>query len=177
VRADAAGDGNAIRGELPTGKASGLTLRVSVSTIRALVIKQIMIAIKLRPVGKKKQISYRVAVMEKKSKLVGKFIEDLGWYNPHTNKFGINAQRATHWIGVGAQPTDTVHNILVDAKIVVGAKIAVHKKSKHPAEPAVVAQESQSAVAEESAPESAVIAPESEVLAEPVIETSEPAAE
>lgn len=94
-----------------------------------------MIAIKLRPVGKKKQISYRVAVMEKKSKLVGKFIEDLGWYNPHTDKFGINIARATYWIGVGAQPTDTVHNILVDAKVVQGSKIALQKKSKHPQEP------------------------------------------
>jgi small subunit ribosomal protein S16 len=94
-----------------------------------------MIAIKLRPVGKKKQISYRVVVMEKKSKLVGKPIEDIGWYNPHTDTFGITAARAAYWIGVGAQPTDTVHNILVDAKIIHEPKIALQKKSKHVAEP------------------------------------------
>ena len=107
-----------------------------------------MIAIKLRPVGKKKQISYRVAVMEKKSKLVGKFIEDLGWYNPHTDKFGINTARATYWVGVGAQPTATVHNILVDAKVVKGAKIALQKKSKHPQEPVAAVQEQPAAVSQ-----------------------------
>ena len=89
-----------------------------------------MIAIKLRPVGKKGQISYRIAVMEKKSKLKGKFIEDLGWYNPHTNKFSLVLDRAKYWVSVGAQPTETVHNIFVDAKIVEGGKIAVEKKSK-----------------------------------------------
>jgi len=94
-----------------------------------------MIAIKLRPVGKKKQISYRVAVMEKKSKLKGKFIEDLGWYNPHTDKFSVRADRATHWISVGAQPTDTVHNILVDAKILKEQKISLRKKSKKAPQP------------------------------------------
>lgn len=99
-----------------------------------------MIAIKLRPVGKKKQISYRVAVMEKKSKLVGKFIEDLGWYNPHTDKFGINIARATYWVGVGAQPTATVRNILIDAKVMTGPKIALQKKSKHPQGPAATAE-------------------------------------
>lgn len=89
-----------------------------------------MIAIKLRPVGKKKQISYRVVVMEKKSKLKGKFIEDLGWYNPHTNKFLVRADRVEFWIKNGAQPTDTVHNILVKGKIQEGKKIPKHKVVK-----------------------------------------------
>lgn len=89
-----------------------------------------MLAIKLRPVGKKKQISYRVVVMEKKSKLVGKFIEDLGWYNPHTNLFSLKNERVEHWIKSGAQPTDSIHNILVKAKLQEGPKIAKHGKSK-----------------------------------------------
>jgi small subunit ribosomal protein S16 len=89
-----------------------------------------MISIKLRPVGKKKQISYRVVVLPKKSKLVGKYIDDLGWYNPHTNKFLVNAEKAKQWLANGAQPTDTVHNILVDAKIIDAKKIPLHKKSK-----------------------------------------------
>ena len=89
-----------------------------------------MISIKLRPVGKKKQISYRVVILPKKSKLVGRYIDDLGWYNPHTNKFLINAEKAKQWLANGAQPTDTVHNILVDAKIIEGKKIPLQKKSK-----------------------------------------------
>ncbi|HPW34242.1 MAG TPA: 30S ribosomal protein S16 [Candidatus Paceibacterota bacterium] len=89
-----------------------------------------MLAIKLRPVGKKKQISYRIVVLPKRSKLVGKFVDDLGWYNAHTNKFQINSERAKQWIANGAQPTDTIHNILIDAKVITGSKIPLHKKSK-----------------------------------------------
>ena len=89
-----------------------------------------MISIKLRPVGKKKQITYRVVVLPKKSKLVGKYIDDLGWYNPHTDKFAINLEKAKQWIANGAQPTATVHNLLVDAKVLGDKKIPLQKKSK-----------------------------------------------
>ncbi|OGM91280.1 30S ribosomal protein S16 [Candidatus Wolfebacteria bacterium RIFCSPHIGHO2_01_FULL_48_22] len=89
-----------------------------------------MLAIKLRPIGKKKQISYRVVVMEKKSKLVGKFIEDLGWYNPHTNLSSVNKDRMEYWIKSGAQPTDSVHNLLVREKVNEGPKVPKHGKPK-----------------------------------------------
>lgn len=89
-----------------------------------------MLAIKLSPVGKKKQISYRIVINEKRSKLNGKCVEDVGWYNPHTNKFSIKAERVKYWLASGAQPTDSVHNILVTAKLIEGAKIPLHKKSK-----------------------------------------------
>lgn len=91
-----------------------------------------MLAIKLRPVGKKKQISYRVVVMEKKSKLQGKFIEDLGWYNPHTNTCSLKQDRIMYWMHAGALPTDTVHNILIKEKVHEGAKIPKHSVSKKP---------------------------------------------
>ena len=91
-----------------------------------------MLAIKLRPIGKKKQISYRVVVGEKRSKLVGKFTEDIGWYNPHTNKFLLNVDRVKHWIASGAVPTPSVHNILVKGKFIEGTKIPLHGKSKQP---------------------------------------------
>ncbi len=91
-----------------------------------------MLAIKLRPIGKKKQISYRVVVGEKRSKLVGKFTEDIGWYNPHTNKFSLNNDRVKYWIASGALPTPSVHNILITAKLIEGTKIPLHGKSKQP---------------------------------------------
>jgi small subunit ribosomal protein S16 len=93
-----------------------------------------MLAIKLRPVGKKKQISYRVVVMEKKSKLKGKFIEDLGWYNPHTNASSLKAERVQYWLKSGAQPTDTVHNVLIKAQVQEGSKVPKHKKVEKKAE-------------------------------------------
>ena len=89
-----------------------------------------MVAIKLRPVGKKRQRSYRVVVQKKRSKLDGRYIEDLGFYNPRTDDFQINQHRAEYWISVGAQPTDTVHNLFVTANVIDAPKRAVHAKSK-----------------------------------------------
>jgi ribosomal protein S16 len=76
----------------------------------------IMLVIRLKPVGRKHQISYRIVVTEKRSKLNGPYREDLGFYNPRTDKFSVNAERAKYWLSIGAQPSDTVYNILVDAQ-------------------------------------------------------------
>lgn len=81
-----------------------------------------MLAIKLKRIGKKKQASYRVVVAEKRSKIGGKYVEDLGWSNPHSDKFNIDAERAKYWMQNGAQPTDTVFNLLVKAGAVSGPK-------------------------------------------------------
>ena len=69
-------------------------------------------------------------VDEKRHKLFGKNVEDLGWYNPRTDKHEINKERVSYWLKTGAQVTDTVHNILVSAGVIEGKKIAVHKQPK-----------------------------------------------
>jgi len=89
-----------------------------------------MLAIKLQRVGKKGQASFRVIVQEKCTKLQGRSTEDLGWVNPRTDRYEVNKERAAYWLTKGAQPTDTVWNLLVKAGIVRGAKLAVHGKSK-----------------------------------------------
>jgi small subunit ribosomal protein S16 len=89
-----------------------------------------MLSIKLRRIGKKHQPSFRIIVAEKRSKLNGRYIEDLGWMNPFSKKFSINKARVTYWLNVGAQPTDSVYNLFVKSGIVVGAKRAVHKNKK-----------------------------------------------
>ncbi len=89
-----------------------------------------MLAIKLKRVGKKKQASFRVVVAEKCSKLNGRFIDDLGWVDPSTDKFEVTAEKAEHWMKNGAQPTDTVHNLFVKAGIINEAKRPVHSKKK-----------------------------------------------
>ncbi len=76
-----------------------------------------MLAIKLKSVGKKHQRSFRLVVGEKRSRLKGEFIEDLGWYNPHTDKFEIKNGRVVYWLGVGASPTKTAGEVLRKAKI------------------------------------------------------------
>ncbi len=71
-----------------------------------------MLAIKLQTAGKKHQRSFRVVVQEKRSKLQGKSVEDLGWWNPHTNKAELKIDRAEYWIKSGAQPSETVSKLL-----------------------------------------------------------------
>ncbi len=75
-----------------------------------------MLAIKLKIIGKKHARSFRVVVQEKKSKLQGKFVDDLGWYNPHTKKSVINMERVDFWLNQGAKPTATVDVVLMKAR-------------------------------------------------------------
>lgn len=89
-----------------------------------------MLAIKLRRIGKKHQPAYRMVVAEKRGKPHATGVEDLGWYNPLQKKFELKRERIEYWLRVGAQPTDTVHNLLVRAGVASGAKVPVHKKPK-----------------------------------------------
>ena len=101
-----------------------------------------MLAIKFRRQGKKHQASYRIVVAEKRSKMRGRFVDDLGWFDPHTKKFDLKKEKVEHWMKVGAKPTDSVHNLLVRAEIIEAPKIAVHstKKKKKKEEPAAEAK-------------------------------------
>ena len=94
-----------------------------------------MLSIRLTRVGKKKQPIYRVIVLDKRKDPWGKFIENLGNYNPRTNPRTINLKidRIKYWLSVGAQPSATVHNFLVDEKIIDAKKVKttiVKKKEK-----------------------------------------------
>lgn len=81
---------------------------------------------------------------EKRSKVLGRATEDLGWLDPKNKKNDLKKDRILYWIKVGAKPTATVHNLLVKEGIVKEAKISVHKKSKKQPEaaPATPAAES-----------------------------------
>lgn len=85
-----------------------------------------MLAIKFKRVGKKGQASFRIVVAEKRSKLQGRYIEDLGWFNPHTDGIGLNREKIEDWMAKGARPTDSVFNLLVKAGILAGPKKPVH---------------------------------------------------
>jgi small subunit ribosomal protein S16 len=64
----------------------------------------------------------------KNSPQSGKFLEILGFYNPKAGTSEFKADRVKYWMSVGAQASDTVHNFLVDKKIVEGKKINVLSK-------------------------------------------------
>ena len=93
-----------------------------------------MLAIKLRRVGKKKQPSFRIIVLEKHKDPWGDYLECVGFYNPRTKPktIQLKRERIKYWLEKGAQPTNTVHNLLVDAQIIPGPKKKATKmKKKH----------------------------------------------
>ena len=71
-----------------------------------------MIKIRLKKYGRKGQISYRIVLMVSNSKRDGKAIEELGFYNPRTKETKINLERIKLRLTQGAQPTQTVENLL-----------------------------------------------------------------
>ncbi len=94
-----------------------------------------MLAIKLQRIGKKHQPSFRVVVAERRSKMQGPPIEDLGSYNPETKAFEVKKDRVSHWMKVGAQPTSTAHNLLVRYRVITLPKQVVRiGKAKKTAE-------------------------------------------
>lgn len=88
-----------------------------------------MLKIKLSRVGKRKQPTFRLLIVEKQKDPWGTYIENVGTYNPRTepNSLNLNEERIKYWMSVGAKPTDTVHNLLVTAGIVKDKKRNVSK--------------------------------------------------
>lgn len=72
------------------------------------------VKIRLKRLGAKRQPFYRVVVADSRYPRDGRFIEEIGTYNPMTNPATINidVEAAKKWIGNGAQPTDTVKALL-----------------------------------------------------------------
>ena len=72
------------------------------------------VKIRLRRMGAKKAPFYRVIVADSRSPRDGRFIEEIGYYNPRTNpaEVKIDADKANAWIKNGAQPTETVKALL-----------------------------------------------------------------
>ena len=73
-----------------------------------------MVKIRLRRMGAKKAPYYRVVVADSRSPRDGRFIEELGTYDPMAegNKLNLDVERVKYWVSQGAQPTDTVRGLL-----------------------------------------------------------------
>ncbi|MFA5358681.1 MAG: 30S ribosomal protein S16 [Patescibacteria group bacterium] len=134
-----------------------------------------MIRIRLARFGAKKRPTYRLAIFDRAKDNLGKAIEYLGSYNPRTNPKTIqfNTERIKYWLSKGAQPTPTVHNLLVDQKIVEGKKVKAFRlvKTEKPAE---AAPKPATTATPEAAPE-APAAP-AEAASAPEVKPEEPAA-
>lgn len=77
-----------------------------------------MVKIRLRRMGAKKTPYYRIVVADSRSPRDGRFIEEIGTYDPlsESEKLKVDLERAKYWIANGAQPTDTVRGLLKKAE-------------------------------------------------------------
>tara|TARA_B100000780_G_C21049951_1_gene421623 strand:+ start:402 stop:644 length:243 start_codon:yes stop_codon:yes gene_type:complete len=76
-----------------------------------------MIKLRLKKYGRKGQPCYRIVAMDSRTKRDGRVIEELGFYNPMTDETNLNFTKVVTRLKQGAQPTETVLNILTKAKI------------------------------------------------------------
>jgi len=78
----------------------------------------VAVKIRLRRVGTTNVPCYRIVVADQRSPRDGRFIENIGTYDPQKAKdtFQVNLDRAKYWISKGAQPSDTVRSILKKAE-------------------------------------------------------------
>lgn len=118
-----------------------------------------MLKIRMQRVGRTGMPAYRIVVAEHTaSPKAGKFVEKVGSYNPKTKERSLDTERVKYWMSVGAQPSDTMHNMLVTMGVIKGGKINVLPKfvaKEVPAEEPAAAPVAAAAPAAETAPEEA----------------------
>ena len=78
------------------------------------------VKIRLKRMGSNKKPFYRIVVADSRSPRDGRFIEEIGYYNPvsEPKQIKINDEKAKKWLGVGAQPTETVKKLLQSQEII-----------------------------------------------------------
>lgn len=76
-----------------------------------------MIKLRLKRFGKKREVSYRIIAIESKTRRDGRPIEELGFYNPRTDETRLNVPAIVKRLQQGAQPSETVRNILNKAQV------------------------------------------------------------
>lgn len=97
-----------------------------------------MVKMRLTRMGAKGAPFYRIIIADSRAPRDGKFIDQIGYYDPIKNPadIKIDAQKAKDWIAKGAQPTDTVKSLLINAGVIekpakpAPAKTKAVKKSK-----------------------------------------------
>jgi len=107
--------------------------------------------IRLRKQGRTNSPFYRLVLAEAKTKRDGKYIENLGWYNPiskdEENNFSINAERIQHWVDHGAELSENAKSLvhraapevvrkLTEKTVAHKAKVAAKRRARKKAAPA-----------------------------------------
>ncbi len=113
--------------------------------------------IRLARKGKIKQPTYRLIVSEKTKDTFGTFLEELGYYNPRSKEIQLKTERLKYWLSQGAQTSPTIHNLLLDQKVIAGKKV---KASKSKSKKKGGTEEKTPAVEEKKEPTAPAAAPE-----------------
>ena len=139
-----------------------------------------MLTIRLQRRGRKNDPSFRVIILDsKRGPKSGSYLELLGSYDARVDRVELKADRIKHWMSMGAQVSDTVHNLLVSNKIIEGKKrnVLPKKTVAKVEEPKVEAPAAEVAAEEVVTPEvvqaseeAPAEAPVEEVAAEPAVE-------
>ncbi len=142
-----------------------------------------MLMIRYQRIGRTNDPAFRIVLLEKaRAARTGRVVEQLGTYNPKTKALRIEEARIKEWMGKGAQPTDTVRNLLITKGVLEGKKVDVFPSSaRKSARLAAEKAEAEAKVAAKAAEEAAAAPVVAEALAEPtpeeVIAEAEPAEE
>ena len=77
-----------------------------------------MLKLRLKRMGRKKQPTYRLVVIENTSRRNGRPVDQVGYYNPLTKEFYFEIEKIRKWLNYGVEPTQTVHNLLRKTSII-----------------------------------------------------------
>ena len=88
-----------------------------------------MLRIRFQRIGRTNDPAFRIVVLEKeRAAKAGTIVELLGTYNPRSKMLTLDAARVKEWIAKGAQPTDSIRNLLIAKGIIAGKKVNVIPK-------------------------------------------------
>ncbi len=127
-----------------------------------------MLVIRLQPIGRKNQKKFRLILQERTQAPKAKAQEILGSYDPHLkerkDQVTLKTDRIKYWLGFGAQPSNTVHNMLIEFGVIEGDKRRSVFNKK--AEPEAVVEEAAPAEEAPATEEKKEEAPDEEAKAE-----------
>ncbi len=130
--------------------------------------------IRFQRIGRTNDPAFRIVVLEKeRAAKAGNIVELLGTYNPRSKALTLNEEHVKEWIKKGAQPTGSIHNLLINKKIIEGKKINVlGKKTPQKTEEQIAAEAAAvKAAAEAKAATASAPAEAAPVVVETPVET------
>lgn len=90
-----------------------------------------MVRIRMSRIGRVHRPFFRISAIDQRTKRNGKVIEPLGWYDPiakdEAKQITLNTERVKHWLSVGAQPSDTVMNLLIKMELIGDEQVKAWK--------------------------------------------------